>query len=181
MRGWKGIVNKKIAHSRKQTKKKPFQGLDNTSEVDIVLQKTKLMQDVFGLTTEDISKMFDVAISFMQQHRFDEAIHAFTFLTKVNPYISDFWMGLGAAYQSQGSFKEALSAFIAAETMDPIRIEPYGFAVEVCLEMGDVAQALTILKQGYMYFKKHSKETEAKHLLTGLKSIQRRIMLEKAS
>lgn len=137
------------------------------------------MQDVFGLTTEDISKMFDIAISFMHQHRFDEAIQAFTFLTKVNPYISDFWMGLGAAHQSQGSFKEALSAFLAAQTMDPIRIDPYAFAIEVCLEMGDLAQAYSLLEQGRMYVKKHSREAEAKHLLEALRSLRDRINLEK--
>ncbi len=170
--------------SRKKKKARQgdlFSKIDNSGDIDTVLAKQKVFQDVLGFSADDVSKLFQQAIAFLHQHRFDEAIIAFRFLIRINPYICDFWIGLGAALQSQGAYAEALANYLVAETMDPVRIDTYGYAVDVCLEMHDITQAKTVLKSGYTYIKNHSKDAIVRQLRAGLGELRARIKQEEPS
>ena len=152
--------------------------MDNSEDVDTELIKKKLVQDLLGFSGEDVSRLFELAIGLMHQHRFDEAVTAFRFLTQINPYQCDFWIGLGAALQSQGSYHDALSSYLVAETMDPVRLDAYGYAIDVCLEMQDFTQAKAVLQQGYAYAKSHAGGDAIKQLRSGLGALKARIKSE---
>ena len=149
--------------------------MDNTADIDTQLANKKLMQDILGFTGDDVSKLFDQAMGFLSQHRYDEAISAFRLLTRINPFISDFWLGWGYALQSQGAYQEALSQYLVAETMDPERIDTYEYAIELCLEMHDFLQAKAVLAEGYAYVTRHHGKSGARQLRLGLNLLKAKI------
>jgi tetratricopeptide (TPR) repeat protein len=174
-------MHKRNAH-RRTRRQSSVAGVvfDNSDDIDLILQKSKLVQDILGFSGDDVSKLFEQSISLLHQHRFDEAIVAFRFLTQVNPYICDFWIGLGAAYQALGSFEEALSSYLVAETMDPERIDTYGYAIDLCIEMHNLTQARRVLNLGYAYAKSHGKGQSGQFLRIGLKKLKARILQEES-
>ncbi len=167
-------VHKKRLYSSASNTSCPL--VDNSQDVDLIAAKAKLMQDVFGFSNEDITQFFEQAIALLHGHRYEDAIAAFQFLTQVNPYVCDFWLGLGAAHQAIGHYQEALSWYMVAETMDPVRIDTYGYAVDACLEMHDIKQAKAILGIGYAYAKGHSRQEGVRALKAGLAELKARIM-----
>jgi len=163
-------------HSHKiALKRRAYAGFDNTKDIDLILSKGKLPQDLLGFSAERLGTLFETAVGLLQQHRYDEAVQGFDFLTRVNPYVADFWIGLGLAHLAREAYKPALGSFMAAQTMDPSREEPYTYAVDCCLEMKDFDQAQAILNQGLRYAKRHPLSDDSKSLLRELKTRQEEI------
>ena len=171
-------TRKKKAVSSKLLAGDLFAKIDNSGDIDTFLANKKVFQDLLGFSSDELTKLFEQAIGLLHQHRFDEAVTAFRFLTQLNPYVCDFWIGLGAALQSQGAYAEALSQYLVAEAMDPIRLDAYGCAVDVCLEMHDITQAKAVLKLGYTYAKNHAKDASIRQLRAGLGQLKLRVQQE---
>lgn len=166
-------------HSRAQAKPKTWRGFDNTRDIDLILAKRKLFQDVLGMSGERLGRLFETSVELLHQHRYDEAVKAFELLTQINPFVADFWIGLGVAHQAHETLKPALSCFLMAQTMDPARADPYHYAVECCLEMKNLPQAEAVLHQAITYVKKHSRKEELKGLAREIQAIQEKIEWEK--
>lgn len=164
--------HRKKAHHPRHHKvplgKAVFKEFDNTKDIDRILLKRKLFYDFLGFSGERLAKLFETAIMLLQQNRFDEAVKGFEFLTHLNPYVSDFWLGLGIAKHALEEYKEALSFLFVAQTMDPARSEPYLYAIDCCLDMNNLLQADKILHQGLRYAKRHPSREDSKILLQEL-------------
>jgi tetratricopeptide (TPR) repeat protein len=176
----RGPVGKKAPkiHVRKAKAvhtKRHWKGVDNTKDIDIILAKSKLNQDLLGFTGDYLSKLFEQAVMLLQQHRFDEAVQGFEFLTKLNPYVPDFWIGLGLAHSATEAFGTALSAFLTAQTMDPSRIDAYSYAIDCSIEMKDLQQAEAILLQALDFAKKHPHLEDVQGFIKELQLLQDRI------
>jgi tetratricopeptide (TPR) repeat protein len=167
---------KKPKANSKLILRRKFRGFDNTKDIESVLVKQKLMQDVLGLSPERLGKLFEQAVQLLQQHHYDDAIRAFQFLTKVNPYVCDFWLGLGICQQSNGDSKDALESFLVAQTMDAERLELYPAAVDCCLELGNPLLATKLLDQSLKIAEKTLKGDELEEFLRDMK--MRKVELE---
>lgn len=139
-----------------------FLGVDNTADIDVILEQGKLFQDVIGFSNERVGALFANAVSLLQQHRYDEAIKAAEFLTQLNPFVADFWICLGFGEQANGAYKRAREAFLMAQALDPSRSEPYAMAIDCSLDIQDPRQAETIYNLGMLYAKKHPRHPESK-------------------
>ncbi len=159
MRRHKGV---KATHKQH---KAPFKGLDNTQDLDSILGRTKIYQDVLGITSEELSTLYEQASEFLQMNRLEEAKSAFLFLTKINPFASDFWIGLGVCHLQNEEFKDAFNAFIMALTMDPGSYECFAYAIECCIQMKNPAQAEALLKQAITYARRHPSREESRKIL----------------
>lgn len=179
----KGHGHHKTHHRHVPVKKrqKHFKGVDNTKDIDLILSKGKLFQDLLGFSGEHLGRLFENAIEMLRQHRFDEAVLAFDLLTQLNPYISDFWLGLGLAHQAHEDYLHALSAFLVAQTMDPSRVDSYTYAITCCLEMKNYPQAEAIIQEAFTYAKKHPRNENSASMLKEMHSFQNRIAQEKKS
>jgi len=87
--------------------------------VAVVPEEAPSNQEMLGISDEAAEKYFTIARSFLEQHNWFDARDAFMFLTFLNNYVHDYWVGLGIAEQSRGKFQEALMAYIMAEATDP--------------------------------------------------------------
>lgn len=189
MRKRKTVASKKrlSTHPRKHKHKanRPFHGFDNTGEIDLIMLKGKLFQDVLGFTNERLTKLFANAVHLLQQHRYDDAIKACEVLTVTNPFVADFWLCLGMAEQANGATKRAREAFLMAQTLDPSRSEPYALAIDCCMDLDDPIQAQVIYNQAFKYAKKHWRVAESQLLLKELEmrhdAIEREVARIKAA
>jgi len=173
---------RKTHHAKEaiERSKKPFRGLDNTRDLDLILGRTKLFQDVLGVSPEELSHLFEQAMGFLQTNRIEEAILAFSFLTKMNSYATDFWIGLGAAQLINQEYAKAFDAFLMAITMDPSRYDCYAYAIECCIEMNNFAQAEALLKQAVTYAKRHHSRPDSALILEESSRLQDEINTKKA-
>lgn len=136
-------------------KKKPFRGVDNTKDIDLILKKNKLFQEMLGVSNENLPSLYDHAIQLLNAHRYEEAESALSLLTKLNPYLPDFWLGLGLSYMGMASFSQAFQSFLMACTMNPYRFDGYENAVQACIEMNNYPQAQAIINQACQFAKRH--------------------------
>ncbi len=182
-------MQKQRPHSKKRhratvarrlpTAKVVWKGFDNTGDIDIILEKRNLFQDILGISSDSMGKMFSQAVGFLNQHRYDEAARAFELLHSLNPFIPDFWIGAGLAHQAHGVNDVALSDFMMAMTIDPKSPDPYRFAVECCLDMQDLPQAIAFVTQAIAYAKKHARAAWAQELCKAAEALLEHITWEK--
>lgn len=151
----------KTHKSRSHTHTATYRGMDNTRILDSLLKRTKIFQDVLGITSEELSTLYEKAHAFLELNRFEEAQSSFAFLTKLNPFASDFWIGLGVSYLMQEQFMQAFDAFIMALTMEPDRYECYAYAIECCTQMRNFTQAEALVKQAVTYAKRHPRHEQS--------------------
>lgn len=172
----------KRAHkSRTHTHVPPYKGMDNTRILDALLKRTKIFQDVLGISSEELSTLYEKAHSFLEMNRFEDAQSSFAFLTKINPFASDFWIGLGVSYLMQEQFMLAFDAFIMALTMEPERYECYAYAIECCMQMKNYTQAEALVKQAITYAKRHPRKEESLLILEEMPRVLMQIELAKSS
>lgn len=180
-KGPKSGTKQSTSHKHPQTKKRPFTGLDNTRDLDAILRRTKIFQDVLGISREGLSSLYEDALSFLDSSRVEEAQASFSLLTKINPFASDFWIGLGVSHLQQEEFTQAFNAFIMALTMEPDRYECYAYAIECCVQMKNYAQAEALLRQAVTYAKRHPSHQESSIILEEAPRILKEIALERTS
>ena len=154
-RGHHRKVQTKTRPSTVLVSKKSIQEVDNVSDLDVILEKEKIFQDLLGFSRENIPQMYEQCILFLQTNRLEEAIAGFSLLTKINPYIADFWLGLGLCYKAREEFPKAMEAFIMAIALDPYRSEMYEFAVECSLDAKNIKQAKLFVDLALQYGKRH--------------------------
>ncbi|MFQ5730300.1 MAG: tetratricopeptide repeat protein [Waddliaceae bacterium] len=141
-----------------------FERLSDEEILSRHLAEGKPMQELFGFTNEVMAEFYETAKSILEQKRHEEAIDVFVFLTTMNPYISDFWMGLGMAHQHNKSYDDALFSYSVAFTLEGRDIFPYILAAQCCLETKDFDKAIEILETAEHYAEEHSEEEECKTL-----------------
>lgn len=169
------------AHKHVSAKNSSFRGLDNTRDIDEILGKTKIFQDVLGISREELTTLYEHALDYMYAARFDEAQAAFLFLTKINPYAADFWVGLGACHLQHEEYKQAFDAFIMALTMEPSSFECYSYAIEACIALKNYDQAESLLKQAVAYARRHPSNPQSPIILQHAPRIFEEIAQEKAN
>jgi len=176
-------MRKRIHKSRKETtkikarkkRKTDFAKIDNTKDIDLILEKNKIVQDLLGISRQKIAALFGQAVALMDDARFDEAISAFSLLTRINPYVADFWLGLGIAHFNSEDYERALEAMNMAQALDPHRVDIYVYAIDSCLQMHKTKQAEAILRQAVRYAKKQPHDDDAKLILEEADSIWEKI------
>lgn len=128
------------------------------------LEEGKTLQELFGFSNEATAEFYGAAKNILEQQRYEDAISAFFFLTGINPYISDFWSGLGMAQQKNNEHEAALESYQMACELKEKEIFPYALAAQCCMEMKDFDKAIEILKTAETYAEEHRNDEVCKKL-----------------
>ena len=104
-------------------------------------------QGILGISDSQLGGMFESAWELLAVGENPSAVRAFTLLCFVQPYVSDFWFGLGKALRENGLSEEALSALLMAETLDPSRFEYYQEAIGCCIDLNVKKEAVRIFRR----------------------------------
>lgn len=76
-----------------------------------------------SLSPESIEALYEVAYRLYEGGKFEDAEHAFRFLTTIDPLVKKNWMGLGASLQMRKKTAKALEAYSVAAVID--ESDPY--------------------------------------------------------
>ena len=128
------------------------------------LEEGRPLQELFGFSDEVTAEFYETAKNILEQKRFQEAINAFVFLTTINPYMSDFWVGLGMAHQQNNQHDDAMFAYSVAFNLDGREIFPYILAAQCCMEIKDFEQALQVVEAAEQYADEHKDEKGSNQL-----------------
>ncbi|MGC8718448.1 MAG: SycD/LcrH family type III secretion system chaperone [Thermodesulforhabdaceae bacterium] len=123
----------------------PFQDLTQEQMQDIVTAVVKgemTLQEVKGFTDEQMEAIYSIGYNLYQAGKYNDAVQVFTWLGIFNPFVSKYWLGLGASLQMIKDFENALNAYaVAAITSEPEDPVPHLHAGECYVGMGDIEEA----------------------------------------
>lgn len=85
----------------------------------------KSLQEILGFDDGRMELFYKKASALYSENKFQEAREAFTFLTTLNPFVANFWVGLGMAEQRLEEFNGALLAFAMAMMADSLSPLPH--------------------------------------------------------
>lgn len=110
----------------------------------------KSLQEILGFDDGKLEIFYQKASSLYGESRFQEAREAFTFLTTLNPFVANFWVGLGMAEQRLEEFNGALLAFAMAMMADSLSPLPHYHTALCYRSLGDPENALGSLDLALM-------------------------------
>jgi type III secretion system low calcium response chaperone LcrH/SycD len=116
---------------------------ENTiSEFIDYLKKGGTLQKMYQMTDSDIEMMFVAASRYMGRQEYEDAADAYLFLTFLNPYRTDFWIGLGEASRLSEQLDRAIDAYQMASHYDAEDPRPYFHAGSCMIRKESYGEAL---------------------------------------
>lgn len=82
-------------------------------------EKGGTWQELLAYDQNLMQSQYKKAYDFFQKADYKSAASAFSYLTMLNPYEYNYWMGLGISKQSDRLYEEAIISYTAAEAMNP--------------------------------------------------------------
>lgn len=143
-------------------------------------EEGKPLQELFGFSNDATAEFYWIAKQFLEDERYEDAVKAFVFLTTINPYISEFWSGLGLAKQKCNLFDEALFAHSVAFRLEGRDISPYILAVHCCVDAKEFDRALEIIDEAEAYAEEHRDEAEIDQFKKDAKVAREFVHLQRA-
>lgn len=99
----------------------PEEAIEKLKDPEIIrrqIEEGKTFQEVLGYSVEAMEKFYQIAYNLFQQQEYQKAADAFVFLTTLNPYVHNYWLGLGMAEHLDGGYQGALLAYAMAILTD---------------------------------------------------------------
>ncbi len=103
------------------------------------------IQDALGLSDEAIDALYMAGKYFYDNQLYEEASHAFTLLSLINPLYSIFWGSLGNCEYFLGKYKQALMAYALASQAEPEEPSYHIFSAHCHKALGNKGAALSSL------------------------------------
>lgn len=99
----------------------PSEALERLKDPEIIRKQVsegKTFQEILGYDQEAMDKFYEGAHQLYQKQDYQRAADAFVFLTTLNPYVHNYWLGLGMSEQLSHNFQGALLAYAMAILTD---------------------------------------------------------------
>lgn len=138
--------------------------LQDEEKLAQLMQEGKTFQEIVGFEDKTLWKFYEAAEQLYEAKRYDDAADAYLFVSTLNPYVPDFWIGLGTSQQMQGKFEDALASYTTAIEVFPTHIMPYMFAAKCCLETKDFDEAAKVFDGAIKFAKENQAEDWSKEL-----------------
>lgn len=100
----------------------PQEAVDKLRDPDVIrryVAEGKTFQEIIGYSPEIMEEFYGLAYRLYSNQQYEDAADAFVFLTTLNPYVHNFWLGLGMAEQKREEYEGALIAYGMAGMTDP--------------------------------------------------------------
>lgn len=99
----------------------PKEAQKKLKDVDFVrkeMAEGKTLKEIIGYPEEVMEKFYGAAYNLFQVRDYERAADAFLFLTTLDPYVYNYWLGLGMSEQLKEEFQNALVAYGMAAMID---------------------------------------------------------------
>lgn len=123
----------------------PKEALEKLKDPDIIrrqVKEGKTFQEILGYPQETMDKFYHIAHALYQQQEFHKAADAFVFLTTLNPYVHNYWLGLGMSEQLCSNYQGALLAYAMAILTDVENPITHYQSGNCYLALNDITNAL---------------------------------------
>lgn len=100
----------------------PEEAIERLKDPEVLkmqVKEGKTFQEVIGYSTNTMEKFYTIARVLFEKQEYDKAADAFVFLTTLNPYVHNYWLGLGMSEQLNGGYQGALLAYAMAILTNP--------------------------------------------------------------
>jgi len=113
------------------------------------LVRSDTLKESFGLTDREIEELYHQGYLYYQQDLYDKCRQYFEFCVILDPFITKYWMALGATQQLVKDLDKALHSYAIAAYLDPD--DPFAhFHAYECLEaLNNKCDAQKALKLAY--------------------------------
>jgi len=140
--------------------------LKTLNEMAVLLEKDEPLNKNFS--NEDLHVLYSLAYSLYQAGDFSQAREIFHQLAYLKPLKQKYWMGLGACFQLERTYDEALKAWSMAAILDEEDSTPHLHAAECYFSMSHIEEGIKALKTAKSLSEKAPKEILDK--ITGLEA-----------
>ena len=107
--------------------------------------KMGTIREIKGITNSEMEAVYSMGYSFYTTGRYQDAEKVFRFLVLFDHFEKKYWTGLGAVYQVQKRYNEAITAYGYASFLDLKNPKPQYLAAECFAALGDRENALSAL------------------------------------
>lgn len=127
----------------------PEEAIERLRDPEVIrrqMEEGKTFQEIIGYSNQTMDKFYQIAHGLFQQQEYSQAADAFVFLTTLNPYTHNYWLGLGMSEQLSGSYQGALLAYAMAILTDIENPVAHYHSASCYRAVGDRRSALQSLK-----------------------------------
>jgi len=99
----------------------PKEALEKLKDPEVIrrqVKEGKTFQEIIGYKQDSMEKFYNTAHQLFQKQEYQKAADAFVFLTTLNPYVHNYWLGLGMSEQLTENYQGALLAYAMAILTD---------------------------------------------------------------
>lgn len=111
----------------------------------------KTAQEIMGFSDEAMAKFYGAAHRLFDHRRYEDAGNAFLFLVTLNPFVHDYWLGLGMCAQMTGDHDSAVDAYEMAAICQLDSPVPYFYLAKTLFAMHERESALQALALAIEY------------------------------
>lgn len=128
--------------------------LQNISNADVALRELlngKQVSEQLKLDPEDIAIMYRHALELFKQEKYQDASHAFFFLSFLDNTNFDIWIGLGMSLQMTKHYEAAIIAYELAAVREIENPIPYFYLAKCLFAIHDHKAALEAIEMAIEY------------------------------
>jgi type III secretion system low calcium response chaperone LcrH/SycD len=99
----------------------PKDALEKLKDPEVIrrqVKEGKTFQEIIGYSQEAMEKFYTSAHQLFLKEEYQKSADAFVFLTTLNPYVHNYWLGLGMSEQLNENYQGALLAYAMAILTD---------------------------------------------------------------
>jgi tetratricopeptide (TPR) repeat protein len=122
--------------------------LKSQDKLEKLAKEAGTFQEFLGYSDEMMLCMYGIATDLFKRNSFEESVQVYTFVSTLNPYCSQFWLGLGCAYEKCGKSEEAIAAYRLGILTDIESIDPYVYLGRCCLAHHRETEAIEVFQLG---------------------------------
>lgn len=102
--------------------------------------------ELTGFQGEHLLAIYQIALKFYEDKRFEEAREVFALLLALAPDVSSFWYGLGLAFEGLQRWEDSISALNHAVVFDPDDFDAYLVLIRCASQINDFVPVTALLE-----------------------------------
>lgn len=108
----------------------------------------RTMKDILRISDYTLYCYYKVAYQLLMENNYTEASNILFYLTLLNPFVKDYWTGLGMSERVNGNIDSSLMAFAMAALMDENDPMPHLHSALCYIQIKDIVNAEIELNMG---------------------------------
>lgn len=80
---------------------------------------------LFNINNHVLEEQYRIASQLYQEHKYEEAEAMFTYLSLIDPYVYEYWIGLASTKHALQHYEEAIVHYTTASAIDPKNPMPH--------------------------------------------------------